>query len=128
MCHDTIIKLILTVLFSLEKQQQTLPGDILLVTSFISYVGCFTRRYRIDLFNSYWTPYIGKVKVHIYRISFMDIFFLFLKSKIMFLRMSVFCDILYSTCEANLIRFGMRTYFMIFFLLFDNSKFWGSSY
>lgn len=36
----------------------TLPGDVLLATAFISYVGCFTRRYRMDLMYKYWLPYL----------------------------------------------------------------------
>ncbi|XP_054265094.1 dynein beta chain, ciliary-like [Macrosteles quadrilineatus] len=47
---------------NLQKQSQTLPGDMLLVTAFISYVGCFTRKYRLDLMNKYWKPFIEKVK------------------------------------------------------------------
>ncbi|XP_018562388.1 dynein beta chain, ciliary-like [Anoplophora glabripennis] len=36
----------------------TMPGDVLLVTAFISYVGCFSRQYRLDLFKKYWLPYL----------------------------------------------------------------------
>ncbi|KAK4884537.1 hypothetical protein RN001_000808 [Aquatica leii] len=36
----------------------TMPGDVLLVTAFISYVGCFTRRYRIEMINNYWMPFL----------------------------------------------------------------------
>ncbi|KAG5897762.1 hypothetical protein JTB14_019981 [Gonioctena quinquepunctata] len=43
----------------------TLPGDILLVTAFISYVGCFTRTYRIDLLHKYWKPFLTKMTVPI---------------------------------------------------------------
>nr|XP_023023241.1 dynein beta chain, ciliary-like [Leptinotarsa decemlineata] len=43
----------------------TLPGDILLVTAFISYVGCFTRRYRIDLLHKYWKPFLTTLAVPI---------------------------------------------------------------
>lgn len=39
------------------KSTITLPGDVLLVTSFISYVGCFTKRYRQDLLFKYWRPF-----------------------------------------------------------------------
>ncbi|ESO06977.1 hypothetical protein HELRODRAFT_171012 [Helobdella robusta] len=38
-------------------QAGTVPGDILLVTAFISYVGCFTKPYRIDLMENHWLPY-----------------------------------------------------------------------
>ncbi|XP_037911922.1 dynein beta chain, ciliary-like [Hermetia illucens] len=41
---------------SLNDQQKTLPGDILLIACFISYVGCFTRIYRNELQNQKWKP------------------------------------------------------------------------
>ncbi|KAL0281201.1 UNVERIFIED_CONTAM: hypothetical protein PYX00_002260 [Menopon gallinae] len=40
------------------QQGTTLPGDILLVTAFISYVGCFTKQFRLDLLNKMWLPYL----------------------------------------------------------------------
>lgn len=43
----------------------TLPGDILLVTAFISYVGCFTRKYRVELLNKYWKPFFTTLEVPI---------------------------------------------------------------
>ncbi|XP_052121255.1 dynein beta chain, ciliary-like [Frankliniella occidentalis] len=39
------------------QQGTTLPGDVLLVTAFISYVGCFTKQYRLDLVNKMWLPF-----------------------------------------------------------------------
>lgn len=57
---------IATACFSLQRQTQTLPGDMLLVTAFISYVGCFTRKYRLDLMHKDWVPFVGKLKVNIY--------------------------------------------------------------
>lgn len=39
-------------------QGTTLPGDILLVTAFISYVGCFTKQFRLDLMNKMWLTYL----------------------------------------------------------------------
>ena len=33
----------------LKEQAVMLPGDVLLVSSFISYLGCFTKQYRIEL-------------------------------------------------------------------------------
>ncbi|KAL1129229.1 hypothetical protein AAG570_013758 [Ranatra chinensis] len=47
---------------SLTAKTQTLPGDILIVTAFISYVGCFTRVYREDMVNKYWIPQLSLVK------------------------------------------------------------------
>ncbi|XP_057654279.1 dynein beta chain, ciliary-like [Diorhabda carinulata] len=43
----------------------TLPGDILLVCAFISYVGCFTKKYRSDLLYKYWKPFLTKLEVPI---------------------------------------------------------------
>ena len=43
-------------------QEKTLPGDILLVTAFISYVGCFTKQYRLDLMDSQWLPFLSKLE------------------------------------------------------------------
>lgn len=44
--------------FSYIKQGITLPGDILLITAFISYVGCFTKQYRVDLMTKMWLQYL----------------------------------------------------------------------
>ncbi|KAH8382612.1 hypothetical protein KR009_004377 [Drosophila setifemur] len=41
---------------SLQAKIGTLPGDILLISSFLSYVGCFTRRYREELQHKMWLP------------------------------------------------------------------------
>ena len=38
-----------------------LPGDVLLVASFISYLGCFTKQYRIELLEKKWLPNLKKV-------------------------------------------------------------------
>ncbi|XP_059473724.1 dynein beta chain, ciliary isoform X2 [Neocloeon triangulifer] len=38
------------------RQGTTLPGDVLLVTAFVSYVGCFTKQYRHDLIHKLWLP------------------------------------------------------------------------
>ncbi|XP_071447818.1 dynein beta chain, ciliary [Hetaerina americana] len=40
------------------RQATTLPGDVLLVTAFISYVGCFTKQYRLDLLSKQWLPFV----------------------------------------------------------------------
>lgn len=39
-------------------QGTTLPGDTLLITAFISYVGCFTKQFRLDLMNKLWLPFV----------------------------------------------------------------------
>ena len=44
-------------------QEKSLPGNVLLVTAFVSYVGCFTKQYRVDLMEQCWMPYLGKLKV-----------------------------------------------------------------
>ncbi len=43
-------------------QEKSLPGDVLLVTAFMSYVGCFTKSYRNDLIEKYWMPYLAQLK------------------------------------------------------------------
>ncbi|XP_060515880.1 dynein beta chain, ciliary [Cylas formicarius] len=35
-----------------------MPGDVLLTTAFISYVGCFTKQYRQDLLHKMWLPFL----------------------------------------------------------------------
>ncbi|XP_055614548.1 dynein beta chain, ciliary, partial [Uranotaenia lowii] len=47
---------------SLKGQTITLPGDVLLIACFISYVGCFTRRYRIELQEKMWIPTFRQAK------------------------------------------------------------------
>ena len=55
-----------------------LPGDVLLVASFVSYVGCFTKQYRVcklfviilinsqmELLEKKWIPQIGAMKIKI---------------------------------------------------------------
>merc|ERR1719320_979221 len=49
----------------MKDQAKMLPGDVLLVSSVISYLGCFTKPYRIDLMDSHWLPYLKKVPVPI---------------------------------------------------------------
>ncbi|EDX15768.1 GD15126 [Drosophila simulans] len=50
---------------SLLAKIGTLPGDILLISSFLSYVGCFTRRYREELQHKMWLPNFRKIDPHI---------------------------------------------------------------
>ncbi|XP_055373642.1 dynein beta chain, ciliary isoform X2 [Condylostylus longicornis] len=47
---------------SLRNKIVTLPGDILLISSFLSYVGCFTRRYRQELQEKLWIPTFKKIE------------------------------------------------------------------
>ena len=46
-------------------QEKSLPGNVLLITAFVSYVGCFTKQYRTDLMEECWMPYLGKLKTPI---------------------------------------------------------------
>ena len=46
---------------SLREQASMLPGDVLLVASFISYLGCFTKQYRVELVDKRWLPHLKKV-------------------------------------------------------------------
>lgn len=48
-----------------QAARVTLPGDILLISCFISYVGCFSRTYRIELMEKCWIPNLLKVKPEI---------------------------------------------------------------
>ncbi|KAI9189963.1 hypothetical protein H9P43_001396 [Blastocladiella emersonii ATCC 22665] len=41
-----------------REQQKTLAGDVLLASAFISYVGCFSKRYRTELIEEKWMPYL----------------------------------------------------------------------
>lgn len=50
---------------SLKEKIIFLPGDILLISCFISYVGCFTRKYRLELQNKLWLPTFHKIEVFI---------------------------------------------------------------
>lgn len=38
-------------------------GDTLIITAFISYVGCFTKQFRLDLLNKLWLPYLRALEV-----------------------------------------------------------------
>ncbi|TNN81601.1 Dynein heavy chain 9, axonemal [Liparis tanakae] len=46
-----------------KKQERTLCGDVLLITAFISYLGYFTRRYRLQLMDDIWRPYLSQLEV-----------------------------------------------------------------
>uniref|UniRef100_A0A671VWY7 Dynein axonemal heavy chain 17 n=1 Tax=Sparus aurata TaxID=8175 RepID=A0A671VWY7_SPAAU len=48
-----------------KKQERTLCGDVLLITAFISYLGYFTKRYRLQLMDNTWRPYLSQLKVPI---------------------------------------------------------------
>lgn len=44
----------------LRNNKRMLPGDVMLITAFISYVGSFTKKYRLDLMDTHWLPTIRK--------------------------------------------------------------------
>lgn len=46
-----------------KKQERTLCGDVLLITAFISYLGYFTKSYRIQLMDNTWRPYLSQLEV-----------------------------------------------------------------
>ncbi|XP_010617035.1 dynein heavy chain 17, axonemal [Fukomys damarensis] len=48
-----------------KSQGVTLCGDVLLVSAFVSYVGYFTKKYRNELMDKFWVPYINSLKVRI---------------------------------------------------------------
>uniref|UniRef100_A0A668AEI7 Dynein axonemal heavy chain 17 n=1 Tax=Myripristis murdjan TaxID=586833 RepID=A0A668AEI7_9TELE len=48
-----------------RKQKRTLCGDVLLITAFVSYLGYFTKRYRVQLMDGSWRPYLSQLKVPI---------------------------------------------------------------
>lgn len=50
----------------LKYQIEKLPGDMLLIACFISYVGSFTNQYRIELQENIWKPTIRDLKVDLY--------------------------------------------------------------
>ncbi|NWI85455.1 DYH9 protein, partial [Pitta sordida] len=48
-----------------KEQQSTLCGDVLLITAFVSYLGYFTKKYRQELLEGIWKPYLHQLKVPI---------------------------------------------------------------
>ncbi|XP_053720928.1 dynein heavy chain 9, axonemal [Synchiropus splendidus] len=48
-----------------RKQERTMCGDVLLITAFISYLGYFTKAYRLQLMDQMWRPYLSQLKVPI---------------------------------------------------------------
>ena len=56
-----------------KEQALTVPGDVLLVSAFISYVGCFTKQYRTDLMNNHWLPFLNGLQTPIPRSPDLDI-------------------------------------------------------
>lgn len=46
-----------------KEEEKTLPGDVLLTTAYLSYVGCFSKSYRNDLLENKWQPFLSKLEV-----------------------------------------------------------------
>ncbi|KNC98870.1 uncharacterized protein SPPG_09316 [Spizellomyces punctatus DAOM BR117] len=51
-----------------KEQEKTLAGDVLMSAAFVSYVGCFSKRYREELLQDYWFKFL-KDESNPYRIS-----------------------------------------------------------
>uniref|UniRef100_A0A8B9NMP8 Dynein axonemal heavy chain 17 n=1 Tax=Accipiter nisus TaxID=211598 RepID=A0A8B9NMP8_9AVES len=49
----------------LREQGKTLCGDVLLVSAFVSYVGYFTKKYRAELLEKHWIPFLSRLAVPI---------------------------------------------------------------
>ncbi|NXI41699.1 DYH17 protein, partial [Galbula dea] len=49
----------------LREQEKTLCGDVLLVSAFVSYVGYFTKKYRTELLEKHWLPFLSRLAVPI---------------------------------------------------------------
>uniref|UniRef100_A0A8C8AZP1 Dynein axonemal heavy chain 17 n=1 Tax=Otus sunia TaxID=257818 RepID=A0A8C8AZP1_9STRI len=49
----------------LREQEKTLCGDVLLVSAFVSYVGYFTKKYRAELLEQRWIPFLSSLVVPI---------------------------------------------------------------
>ncbi|NWI40584.1 DYH17 protein, partial [Picathartes gymnocephalus] len=49
----------------LREQEKTLCGDVLLVSAFVSYIGYFTKKYRAELLEKHWVPFLHGLTVPI---------------------------------------------------------------
>ncbi|NXG00005.1 DYH17 protein, partial [Sakesphorus luctuosus] len=49
----------------LREQEKMLCGDVLLVAAFVSYVGYFTKKYRAELLEQQWIPFLNRLTVPI---------------------------------------------------------------
>lgn len=50
----------------MKKEELMLPGDVLLTSAYISYVGCFSRNYRTILLEEKWLPFFKSLNVRIF--------------------------------------------------------------
>ena len=49
-----------------KQKELTLAGDVLLTASYLSYVGCFSRSYRLDMLENKWIPFLTSLNVCVY--------------------------------------------------------------
>lgn len=49
-----------------REEEKTLAGDVLLTSAYLSYVGCFSRNYRVQLFQDKWMPFLRSLQVSTY--------------------------------------------------------------
>ncbi|NXX48555.1 DYH17 protein, partial [Tricholaema leucomelas] len=49
----------------LREQENTVCGDVLLVSAFVSYVGYFPKKYRAELLDKCWIPFLSRLAVPI---------------------------------------------------------------
>ena len=48
-----------------KKQEVMLPGDVLLITAFVSYFGYFTKKYRIEMMEGLFLPFLKQQEIPI---------------------------------------------------------------
>ncbi|NXP52612.1 DYH17 protein, partial [Heliornis fulica] len=46
-----------------REQEKTVCGDVLLASAFVSYVGYFTKKYRVELLEQHWVPFLRGLAV-----------------------------------------------------------------
>ena len=56
----------------LKEEEINLPGDVMLITAFVSYLGYFTKQYRVELMQKSWVPFMSKIKSENGSISFTE--------------------------------------------------------
>ena len=47
----------------MKIEEKTLAGDVLMTASYLSYVGCFSRNYRVELIIEKWMPFLKSLQV-----------------------------------------------------------------
>ena len=49
-----------------KEEEMMLAGDVLLTASYLSYVGCFDKPYRIQLLEGKWISFLNTLDVSVY--------------------------------------------------------------